>query len=863
MLTKVKLPVGDEIEDLGRALDPFRHLEKWHKVLFEYAADALYLSDLKGTFINGNRAAEALTGYKREELIGKSFLKLPLLPGDQIPKAIALLARNALGKATGPDELALVRRDRARIAVEITTYPFKINGTTLILGVVRGVSEHKNAERSLWESENILRRITESAYDAIIMSDDKGLISFWNPAAERTFGFAKEDVIGLGLSETIIPEGYAKDFKISLRSFAKHGSGGLIGKTIEVVARNKGGAEFPVELSISPIEIDGAWHAIGVVRDISERKRTEEKLKQSERLLRSILDNAPFGAHIYELGPSGRLVFVGANRSADRILGVDNSQFIGKTIEEAFPALAASEIPEAYRRVAKSGELFETEQYAYDNQGISGVFEIHAFQVGPSRMAAFFRDITERWRAEEALRKSEERLREAQTLGKIGSWEFDLASNKIDWSDETYALYERDKALGPPSDEVDAGYYSPDQIEILREYVRLAREKGQEFTFDLNAQLPSGKSVFFNASMRPHKDGAGRVTKLFGTVQDISERKRTEDALRTSEAQLSNALRIAQAGHWEYDVASDTFTFNDNFYRIFRTTAEEVGGYKLSSSEYAHRFCHPDDMHMVREETEAAIKTDDPYYGRELEHRILFPNGEVGNIAVRFFIVKDSEGRTVKTYGVNQDITERKRAEEALRNSEAQLRRALREAINALSSAIEMRDPYTAGHQERVAKLAVAIARKIGLSDESLETLEVAGIVHDIGKLSIPAEILSKPTTLTEIEVNLVKTHAQIGCMILSEIDFPWPIARIVNQHHERLDGSGYPNGLTGKDLLMESKILAVADTVEAMASHRPYRPALGIGKALEQITRYKDILYDARVVDACLMIFQKNEFQL
>jgi PAS domain S-box-containing protein/putative nucleotidyltransferase with HDIG domain len=339
-------------------------------------------------------------------------------------------------------------------------------------------------------------------------------------------------------------------------------------------------------------------------------------------------------------------------------------------------------------------------------------------------------------------------------------------------------------------------------------------------------------------------------------VRDISERKRAEEELRASEAQLSSALRMAHAGHWEYDVQSDTFTFNDNFYRIFRTTAGEVGGYTMSSAEYARRFCHPDDRHMVSVETQAAIETDDPYYGRELEHRILFANGDVGHIAVRLFVVKDSRGRTVKTYGVNQDITERLEAEQRIRS-------ALEGTIQAVAETIEIRDPYTAGHQKRVTSLAVAIAQHLNLPEEQVEGIRVAATLHDIGKMSTPAEILSKPGKLSENEFLLIREHPKVAHAILKDIALPWPVAEIVLQHHERLDGTGYPRGLEGGDILLEARIIAVADTVEAMSSHRPYRPALGIEEALREIEQNKGTRYDPDAVTACVALFETGEFSL
>ena len=174
---------------------------------------------------------------------------------------------------------------------------------------------------------------------------------------------------------------------------------------------------------------------------------------------------------------------------------------------------------------------------------------------------------------------------------------------------------------------------------------------------------------------------------------------------------------------------------------------------------------------------------------------------------------------------------------------------------------VETKDPYTAGHQERVSQLAKAIAKEMGLTEDRQDFVKTASIIHDLGKVSVPSELLSKPTKLSELEFNIIKVHSQAGYNILKDIDFPWPVADVVLQHHERMNGSGHPQGLKGESILLEARILSVADVVEAISSHRPYRPSLGIIFALDEISKNKGILYDANVVDACLKLFQKKNF--
>jgi len=198
----------------------------------------------------------------------------------------------------------------------------------------------------------------------------------------------------------------------------------------------------------------------------------------------------------------------------------------------------------------------------------------------------------------------------------------------------------------------------------------------------------------------------------------------------------------------------------------------------------------------------------------------------------------------------------------ALHRSMAQLQEVLEGAIHTIVMAVEAKDPYTSGHQRRTADLACAIAANMGLQEDQIRGIRMAGLIHDVGKIAVPSEILSKPSKLSDVEFALIKTHPSVGYEILKGINFPWPVAEIAYQHHERMDGSGYPRGLKGEEILLGARIMTVADVVEAMASHRPYRPALGIDKALEEIQKNRGVLYDPEVADACLRVFREGTFR-
>jgi putative nucleotidyltransferase with HDIG domain len=252
---------------------------------------------------------------------------------------------------------------------------------------------------------------------------------------------------------------------------------------------------------------------------------------------------------------------------------------------------------------------------------------------------------------------------------------------------------------------------------------------------------------------------------------------------------------------------------------------------------------------------------ESPEIQHPVELELLRRDGSTVWVDTTVTVIRDQAGRGVQFLGVLRNITRRRQAEEQVQQSCQKLEKTLEGTIQAIRAMGDTRDRYTAGHQQRVTELACAIAEAMALSSEQVQAVHVAGLLHDVGKIRLPTEILTKPGRLNEIEFAMIRTHPKAGYNILKSIEFPWPIAKTVLQHHERVNGTGYPDGVRGEEILMEARILAVADVVEAMSSHRPYRPALGLDKALDEITKNSGVLYDRRVVDACVRVFREGGF--
>lgn len=507
----------------------------------------------------------------------------------------------------------------------------------------------RRVEQALAESEERFRKIAESALDGLVILDREGRVTFINDAAEAILGYSASELAGRTLHELVVPSAARETAGAGWARFSATGEGPVVGTTFETSALRKGGEEFPVELSISSTLIAGSWHAIGIVRDITERKEAERALQRSNRFLRT--------------------------------LSRCNEALVRAVDEEGL-------LRDMCRTVVESGE-FRLAWVGFADEDAGKTL----------RPAAWFGDRGEEY----------------------------LAGLSLSWGDD-------------------------------------------------------------------------------GRRQGPAER-----AVRLGELQVEQYLSAAEADRqWAERVAG--FGFQSIIAVPLRLDGR-IGGVLSIYAGEANAFA--DDVTGLL--TELA-----------------------GDLA----------------YGITT-----LRARDRQHQDAHRLEKSLEDTIQAIATTIEARDPYTAGHQRRAARLAAAIAREMGLPESQVVGVQRGAEIHDIGKIYVPSEILNRPGRLSSAEFDLVRSHPQVGYDIIKDVDFPWPVADMILQHHERPDGSGYPKGLKDGEIVLEARILAVADVVDAMTSHRPYRVALGIDAALAEIEANRGRLYDAEVADACLRVFREKRF--
>ncbi len=707
----------------------------------------------------------------------------------------------------------------------------------IIASAIGVEEERKHTHETKQQNLKLYRALIKASPDGVAFIDLDGNFVMVNQQGARLHGFsAKEEMIGKNVSE-LIPDKGKKEIKKRLAELQKTGK--II--NLETTFFRKDRSLFIGSLSCSLLkDTKGNPKAfVGTLRDVTSSKNTAQILKDSEERYRIFFEQAPDSILLIDV-EDGR--FVEFNGKACQSLGYTRKEFGKLKISDIEVVESAQEVRKHLDNIIrKGGDTFETKQRTKSGEVRNILVSAKLITIkGRNFLHSIWRDVTEQKKAEEELSITKfvfDNMADAalwiSAEGKI-SYVNNAACNLLGYS--------RRELSEMKVFDIDINFTSevwPQRWEVMKKdkigkvETRFITKEGKQFPVEVH-----GKYMKY--------DGQEYVCAI---VRDITERCRIEQALRRAEEEKTDIL----------DSLSEMVAYYGKDMRILWANKAAGASSGLSPAGLVGSRCH-DVWHKRKMPCKdcpvvKVFKTGDYH-----EADITLSDGRVW--FVRAHPVKDLEGNVSGVVEVISDITVKKKIEQERRQSFNKSRRILEETVIALAATAERRDPYTAGHQRRVAHLACAIAKEMNLDEDKIEGIRMASIIHDVGKVYVPAEMLSKPSELSDLEFSIIKTHPQIGYDILNPVEFPWPIAIIVLQHHEKVDGSGYPKGIFGKDILIETKILTVADVVEAMASYRPYRVALGIEKALAEIKKNRGTLYDEKVVDTCLKIFKKKQFK-
>ena len=601
------------------------------------------------------------------------------------------------------------------------------------------IARHRETEARLRETEELYRNLADSSPVGLYLLV-QGKFHFLNAQFERSTGYRADELIGRDALFMVHPEDREKVRRDAIEMLRGKRTTPYEFRTI-----TKDGRTRWILGTVASIPFWGERAVLGNHMDISEQKEARQKLDELKTLEASILDALPVAV----IGLRERQI-ISANRAVEAIFGWKPEEIIGRNTRLLYRSDEEfEEIGRHFYPVLERQRIFSEEFPCRHRDGHDILCFVSTSRIGANlegkRIVATYEDITERKRAEAALKGSEERLRAILEGSPTPTFVIDRSHRLIGWN----------KAL-----EELTGVRSDDVIDT---------------------------------------DGHSKI--LYG-----EKRPTVADLLVDGAADLTAEIRKWYGGHYRRS-------------ELLEEAYEATGPFSFPGKE-------PHWLHF----TSAAIR--------------------------------DAKGGILGAIETMTDISPLKRAEDELRENVERLKKVMSGVIRAIDVIVETRDPYTAGHQHQVSRLASTIATEMGLPAETVEAIYVAASIHDLGKIYVPSEILSKPGRISDIERGFIRTHPQVGYDILKSIDFPWPIAEIVLQHHERMNGSGYPRGLKDGDIRIEARIIGLADVVESMGSHRPYRPTLGIEKALDEIRTNRGILYDSDVVDICLALFQEKGFR-
>lgn len=835
--------------------------------------------------IQGNHLANLFTGqvfFKEPDY--DQFKRQAHVFGYDPDKYLEALSKvPVVSKARFKEVLALLSELAVMIA-EQGLRNLELKRTAVQLG--EEIALRKRVGGALLKSRETLRALLDATPETVLLLDRQGVILAINKVAAQRLGRKIKEAVGVNVFDLLPPE-VAKKRREQLRKALR---------TKKLVRFTDCREDRCFENYFRPIPNEaGEIEEVAILGlDTTERKRAEAELRLKEKLL----DGASDSIFLHDL--DGRLIYV--NEAAYKSRGYEKEELLASDIARLAPPEYMAERARLVEELLQKGNIIFDSAHLRKDRSIMPV-EVHArlIDLDDRRLIlSVTRDMTARREAEDALRVSEEKFRllirnlPAVVFLGYADGTIDLFDDQV----EPLAGYSQGEFNFRRLKWVDL--ILKEDIPRAKEQFLLALKTNRSYIREYRIKTKTGKVIWIQERSHIVCDPEGRILYINGVLFDISERKRTEEKISDLNILLKTITEINED---LLRVKSEPQLFQntcDRLSRIPYVRCAWIGLVRADSFEvtpvawagveegYLSTIkVRWDDSDLGRGPSGDAIRSGKPFI-RKCIATDPIPNpwrdealrrGYLSSITLPL-IHEDEVIGILKVYsGIPDAFMEEEisflnqvagdiavgirslRLAHGLEESLKRLQAMMQQTVETISAILEMRDPYTAGHQRGVTRLACAIAAEMGLDADQIAGLQVAGFLHDIGKIVVPAEILNRPGQLSQFEFNIIKTHSQVGYDILGKIDFPWPVATIVLQHHERLDGSGYPAALTGSDICLEARILALADVVEAMASHRPYRPSLGIGEALAEIARNKGRLYDPEVVEVCIRLFKEKGF--
>ena len=840
-----------DITERSLAEKTLRLSESKFRSLVENIADVVIRYDLDLRFTYVSPTLSSWLDVQPADLLGKTNLEAGF--------ADALTARfdDALRRALVtklPVELEFaVPRLSGELFAQTRVFPEldAAGRVTSLVSVSRDMTAHRQAAEALRESEARFAALFNEAPLGYQSLDGDGRFLEVNAEWLAALGYSREEVIGTWFGEFLAAE-YVEAFRERFPLFKERGA---IHSEFEMIHKNGELRSIAFEGRIGH-HPDGAFKQTHcILTDVTDRKRAEAALRESETKYRTVADNTY--AWEWWVAPDGRYVYV--SPSCERITGYSAEEFLedpdllvsiahpddAALVREHVSSGAATEDTEdcriVFRIITAAGEERTLEHLSQDVTGEDGE---RLGRRGSNR------DITEQVAAQHELL---EHKRVLDTLmGNLPGMAF-RCLNDAQWTMEFVSAGCEELTGYPPEALVGNAAVSfedlmhPDDIAAERRETEAAIARGEPWTTIYRMITPAGDLIWVWERGSALKDAHGKVLALEGFLHEI-----------TSEHEAGVRLEAA-AAEWRrtFDAMGDSVAVFDREGRVLRCNRATADLSGRPFDDIAGRPCF-EVFHGTQDFHESCPQRRALVSGLP-ETSLIEQDGKW--LRVTFEPQTDDTGSVCGGVHVVTDVTDLKLGEQRLQESIAKQERITKGVISALAQTLEVRDPYTAGHQRRVGELAAAIGRELGLSAATTRHLEITGTLHDVGKSVVPAELLAKPGQLSAMEFALIKGHSQAAYEILKSIEFDFPVADIVVQHHERLDGSGYPAALSGEQILPEARILAVADVVEAMISHRPYRAALPLDAALAELEDGAGSRYDAAACAAVTRLFREQAF--